>query len=79
VKTGRLPAARPAGRCGAAGANALLGLDVSDLTAAAQAARPGRQRGRAHHRVKGQAARDAGLSPGMVILQVGRPVGSVEP
>ncbi len=29
--------------------------------------------------VKGQAARDAGLSPGMVILQVGRtPVGSVD-
>lgn len=61
------------------GANALLGLDVADLTA------PQRQQlgldageGVRITNVKGQAARDARLSPGMVILQVGRtPVGSV--
>lgn len=61
------------------GANALLGLDVADLTA------PQRQQlgldageGVRITSVKGQAARDARLSPGMVILQVGRtPVGSV--
>ena len=62
-----------------AGANALLGLDVADLTA------PQRQQlgldageGVRITNVKGEAARDARLSPGMVILQVGRtPVGSV--
>jgi serine protease Do len=61
------------------GANALLGLDVADLTA------PQRQQlgldageGVRITTVKGQAARDARLSPGMVILQVGRTqVGSV--
>jgi serine protease Do len=62
-----------------AGANALLGLEVADLTA------PQRQQlgldtgeGVRVTGVKGQSARDAGLSPGMVILQVGRtPVGNV--
>lgn len=62
-----------------AGANALLGLDLADLTA------PQRQQlgldageGVRITNVKGEAARDARLSPGMVILQVGRtPVGSV--
>ncbi len=61
------------------GANALLGLEVADLTA------PQRQQlglssgeGVRVTRVNGQSARDAGLSPGMVVLQVGRtPVGSV--
>ncbi|WP_312236560.1 DegQ family serine endoprotease [Stenotrophomonas sp.] len=61
------------------GANALLGLEVVDLTA------PQRQQlglssgeGVRVTRVNGQSARDAGLSPGMVVLQVGRtPVGSV--
>ncbi|WP_312327631.1 DegQ family serine endoprotease [Stenotrophomonas sp.] len=61
------------------GANALLGLDVADLTA------PQRQQlgldpgeGVRITGVKGQAARDARLSPGMVVLQVGRtPVGNV--
>ncbi len=63
-----------------AGANALLGLDVSDLTAPQrkQFGLDGNEGVRITG-VKGQAARDAGLSPGMVILQVGRtPVGSVE-
>jgi len=62
------------------GANALLGLDVSDLTAPQrkQFGLDGNEGVRITG-VKGQAARDAGLSPGMVILQVGRtPVGSVE-
>ncbi|WP_448130599.1 DegQ family serine endoprotease [Stenotrophomonas rhizophila] len=61
------------------GANALLGLEVADLTA------PQRQQlglsageGVRITRVNGQSARDAGLSPGLVVLQVGRtPVGSV--
>lgn len=61
------------------GANALLGLEVADLTA------PQRQQlglssgeGVRITRVNGQSARDAGLSQGMVVLQVGRtPVGSV--
>jgi len=62
------------------GANALLGLEVADLTAPQR-----RQLGLESDegvrvtRVNGQAARDARVSPGMVILQVGRtPVGSVE-
>ncbi len=62
-----------------AGANALLGLDVMDLTA------DQRKRnqldvgeGVSITRVTGQSAREAGLRPGMTILQVGRtPVGSV--
>jgi len=61
------------------GVNALLGLDVADLTA------PQRQQlglaageGVRITRVTGQSARDARLSQGMVVLQVGRtPVGSV--
>ncbi len=61
------------------GANALLGLEVADLTA------PQRQQlglaageGVRITRVTGQSARDARLSQGMVVLQVGRtPVGSV--
>jgi serine protease Do len=62
-----------------AGASALLGLDVVDLTAA-QRQQLGLESGEGVRiaRVTGQAARDAGLSGGMVILQVGRtPVGSV--
>ena len=62
------------------GANALLGLDVSDLNAAQrkQLGLNGNEGVRITG-VKGQAARDAGLSPGMVILQVGRTaVGSVD-
>jgi len=62
-----------------AGANALLGLEVADLTAAER-----RQLGLDANEgvritgVNGQAAREARLSPGMVVLQVGRtPVGSV--
>lgn len=61
------------------GANALLGLDVADLTAP-QRQQLGLEAGEGVRiaNVKGQAARDARLSPGMVILQVGRtPVGSV--
>ena len=61
------------------GANALLGLDVADLTAADR-----RQLGLESGEgvritgVKSQAAREARLAPGMVVLQVGRiPVGSV--
>ena len=74
-------AARPAADAAKpeAGANALLGLEVADLTA------PQRQQlglsageGVRITRVNGQSARDAGLSPGLVVLQVGRtPVGSV--
>ena len=62
-----------------AGASALLGLDVVDLTAA-QRQQLGLDAGEGVRiaRVTGQAARDARLSGGMVILQVGRsPVGSV--
>lgn len=61
------------------GANALLGLEVIDLTAA-QRKQLGLESGEGVRitRVTGQAARDAQLSQGMVILQVGRtPVGSV--
>ena len=62
------------------GANALLGLEVADLTAP-QRKQLGLEAGEGVRvtRVNGQAARDARLSPGMVILQVGRTaVGSVE-
>ena len=62
-----------------AGANALLGLEVADLTAP-QRQQLGLEAGEGVRitRVNGQGARDAGLSPGMVVLQVGRtPVGSV--
>lgn len=62
------------------GANALLGLEVADLTAA-QRKQLGLEAGEGVRvtRVNGQAARDARLSPGMVILQAGRtPVGSVD-
>jgi len=62
------------------GANALLGVEVADLTAPQR-----RQLGLEANegvritRVNGQAARDARMSEGMVILQVGRtPVGSVD-
>jgi serine protease Do len=61
------------------GANALLGLEVADLTAA-QRQQLGLSAGEGVRitRVNGQSARDAGLSPGLVVLQVGRtPVGSV--
>ncbi len=61
------------------GANALLGLEVADLTAA-ERRQLGLEAGEGVRitRVNGQAARDARLSPGMVILQVGRtPVGNV--
>ena len=74
-------AARPAAETATpeTGANALLGLEVADLTA------PQRQQlglasgeGVRITRVNGRSARDAQLSPGMVVLQVGRtPVGSV--
>lgn len=63
-----------------AGANALLGLDVSDLTAP-QRKQLGLESGEGVRitGVKGQGARDAGLSPGMVILQVASTqVGSVD-
>ena len=63
-----------------AGANALLGLDVTELTAA-QRKQLGLETGEGVRitGVKGEGARDAGLAPGMVILQVGRsPVGSVD-
>lgn len=63
-----------------AGANALLGLDVAELTAP-QRTQLGLEAGEGVRvtRVNGQAARDARLSPGMVILQVGRTsVGSVD-
>ncbi len=62
-----------------AGANALLGLDVADLTAA-ERSQLGLDAGEGVRitGVKSQAAREARLSPGMVVLQVGRtPVGSV--
>ncbi|RRU11610.1 DegQ family serine endoprotease [Stenotrophomonas sp. 278] len=62
-----------------AGANALLGLDVIDLTAD-QRRQAGLDAGEGVRitKVNGQSARDARLAPGMVILQVGRtPVGSV--
>ena len=63
-----------------AGANALLGLEVADLTAP-QRKQLGLEAGEGVRvtRVNGQAARDARLSPGMVILQAGRTaVGSVD-
>ena len=62
------------------GASAVLGLEVSDLSAAQrkQLGLDGNE-GVRITRVTGEAARDASLSPGMVILQVGRTaVGSVE-
>ena len=62
-----------------AGANALLGLEVTELTAAQRRQMGlGSDEGVVISRVNGQAARDARLSNGMVILQVGRtPVSSV--
>ncbi|MGE8281742.1 MAG: DegQ family serine endoprotease [Stenotrophomonas sp.] len=63
----------------AVGANALLGLDVADLSAA-ERSQLGLDAGEGVRitGVKSQAAREARLSPGMVVLQVGRtPVGSV--
>lgn len=62
-----------------AGANALLGLEVADLSAA-ERKQLGLEAGEGVRitRVNGQSARDAQLVPGMVVLQVGRtPVGSV--
>ncbi|WP_433851041.1 DegQ family serine endoprotease [Stenotrophomonas nitritireducens] len=62
-----------------AGANALLGLEVADLTAA-ERRQLGLDAGEGVRiaAVNSQAAREARLSPGMVVLQVGRtPVGSV--
>ncbi len=62
-----------------AGANALLGLEVADLTAA-ERKQGGLESGEGVRitRVNSQAAREARLAPGMVVLQVGRaPVGSV--
>ena len=62
-----------------AGANALLGLEVADLTTA-ERKQLGLEAGEGVRitRVNGQAAREAGLAPGMVVLQVGRNrVGSV--
>ncbi len=62
------------------GANALLGVEATDLTAA-QRKQLGLESGEGVRitKVTGQAARDARLSPGMVVLQVGRtPVGSME-
>ncbi|WP_256775839.1 MULTISPECIES: DegQ family serine endoprotease [unclassified Stenotrophomonas] len=61
------------------GSNALLGLEVADMTAP-QRKQLGLEAGEGVRitRVNGQSARDAQLSPGLVILQVGRtPVGSV--
>lgn len=62
-----------------AGVNALLGLEVTDLTAAQRKSNQlDAGEGVSITRVTGQSAREAGLRPGMVILQVGRtPVGSV--
>ena len=62
-----------------AGANALLGLEVADL-AAAERRQLGLDSGEGVRitGVKSQSGREAGLAPGMVVLQVGRaPVGSV--
>lgn len=62
-----------------AGANALLGLEVADLTAA-ERRQLGLEAGEGVRitAVNSQAAREARLTPGMVVLQVGRtPVGSV--
>lgn len=62
------------------GANALLGLDVSELTAP-QRKQLGLESGEGVRiiGVKGEGARDAGLVPGMVVLRVGNtPVGSVD-
>ncbi|WP_313247230.1 DegQ family serine endoprotease [Stenotrophomonas rhizophila] len=61
------------------GSNALLGLEVADLTAAQRKQLGlGAGEGVRVTRVNGASARDAGVSPGMVVLQVGRtPVGSV--
>ncbi len=76
----RGPAAGGAEAAPQSGANALLGLDISELNAVQrkQFGLNGNEGVRITG-VKGQAARDAGLSPGMVILQVGRTaVGSVE-
>ncbi|TDB28744.1 DegQ family serine endoprotease [Stenotrophomonas sp. ATCM1_4] len=61
------------------GANALLGLDVADLTAPERRQLGlGANEGVRITRVNSQAGREAQLAPGMVVLQVGRtPVGSV--
>ena len=62
-----------------AGANALLGLEVADLTGA-ERKQLGLEAGEGVRitRVNSQAAREARLAPGMVVLQVGRTaVGSV--
>ncbi len=62
-----------------AGANALLGLEVMDLTAdQRKRSKLDAGEGVSITKVTGQSAREAGLRPGMTILQVGRtPVGSV--
>ena len=62
-----------------AGANALLGLEVADLTAA-ERRQLGLESGEGVRitGVNSQSGREARLAPGMVVLQVGRaPVGSV--
>ncbi len=71
---GTAAAARPQ-----VGANALLGLDVADLTAPERRQLGlGANEGVRITRVNSQAGREAQLAPGMVVLQVGRtPVGSV--
>ncbi|MNN64388.1 hypothetical protein D3C81_1798270 [compost metagenome] len=61
------------------GANALLGLELADLTAAERRQLGlGAGEGVRITGVNSQAAREARLSPGVVVVQVGRtPVGSV--
>lgn len=74
------PAAEGQDSAPQAAASALLGLDVIDLTAA-QRKQLGLESGEGVRitRVTGQAAREARLAPGQVIMQVGRvPVGSAE-
>ena len=76
----RGPSAANADAAPQSGANALLGLDVTELNAV-QRKQLGLESGEGVRitGVKGEGARDAGLAPGMVVLRVGNtPVGSVD-
>jgi serine protease Do len=79
ARTASTPGAESADATPEVGANALLGIEVADLTAA-ERKQLGLEAGEGVRiiKVNSQAAREARLSPGVVILQVGRtPVGSV--
>jgi len=74
-----MPSRRPADP-NASGSNALLGLELTNLTTAERSQRGlGADEGVRITAVRGRNAQDAGLASGMIIMQVNRtPVGSVQ-